>query len=360
MHTKRVFGLALSSVLLIRCLRGIAHAITPITCQPGNAHASLPHLRRALWPALCCCVLAIGMSNISHAQLTYNTSWVGNTWGGIGNASPPPTNTLMQMGISDVFVASNGMVYTDTFWDEAGIECCSYQNGTQVQLAGYTHGWGYYGGYAVTANSSYLYIAEEMQNCGQSDDPNQTTWPVSGTTWYGLTRRPISNISESAPFTGGKGGLGGTLSDNFLIVNSEPNNTAADIQGLAADSTYLYISNPYAGVIDEYNAGTMAFITSWSCPNCSRLAEDGSGNLWVLISGSTPEVLCYNSSGNLQSAKITFASGVIPQALAYNANTGQMMVADGGSDNNIKMYTLSSLKRQPDHRQCDLRQQRRH
>ena len=347
MYTKKVSGSALFRTLLIPCLWGIVHALAALAGRPGGArHGRSTASRRYCWPALCCVMLAIGMTDIVHAQLTYSTSWLGNSFNGITawNGSPP-VNSLMQTFCSAIFVAPNGMVYTDACWDEAAYECCSYQNGTQVQVGGYTHGWGYSGGTAVTANSTYLYVAEEMTNSGS--DPDQTTWPPSGTEWYGLTRRPLSNISTSAPFTGAKGGLGGTLSDSFLIVNTEPYGTAADITGLAADNTYLYVSNPYAGVIDEYNAGTMAFITSWSCPNCGQMAEDGSGNVWVIINGGTPEVLCYNSSGTLQSPSITFASGVVPYAIAYNASTSQMMVSDIGPDYNIKMYTISSLSGSP-------------
>jgi len=293
--------------------------------------------KRFIWFALICTALVINLTRITHAQLDYSTSWVGNTWGGTNNL-------FVQQNVADITVATNGMVYTNTEWEEGGAGVCSYQNGQRVQVAGHTNGWGYHGGDAITANSTYLYFAQYVQRDGGTD-PN--TWPASTNTWYGVARRPLSDITQAASFTGGKGGSGDTLPSSFLLINDVANGTNAAILGLAANGSYLFVSDPFNSRILVYDANSMAYLRQWSCANCYRLALDSSGYLWVLTNGSTPKIIRYDSNGNLQSQQITFASGVVPAAMAYDATNNRLLVADAGANLNIKIYNLGSLSGNP-------------
>ncbi len=58
-----------------------------------------------------------------------------------------------------MYAASDGTVYTNSIWDEAGREARIYKNPDAIGKASNLHGWGRTGGEAVTANSKYLYIA---------------------------------------------------------------------------------------------------------------------------------------------------------------------------------------------------------
>jgi len=57
-----------------------------------------------------------------------------------------------------MYVASDGTVYSNSIWDEAGREAGIYKDGDAIATASNLHGWERTGGEAVTANSKYLYI----------------------------------------------------------------------------------------------------------------------------------------------------------------------------------------------------------
>jgi hypothetical protein len=58
-----------------------------------------------------------------------------------------------------MYAASDGTVYTNSIWDEAGREAGIYKDPDAIGKASNLHGWGRTGGEAVTENSKYLYIA---------------------------------------------------------------------------------------------------------------------------------------------------------------------------------------------------------
>ena len=68
---------------------------------------------------------------------SYRTSWLGNSVG------LPSGN--VQHSIEALAVAGDGMIFTNSLWDESAVEAGIYKNGVRVGNAGYTHGWGCYG-----------------------------------------------------------------------------------------------------------------------------------------------------------------------------------------------------------------------
>ena len=105
----------------------------------------------------------------------------------------------MQNFIDGMYVASDGTVYTNSGWDEAGREVGIYKNGDVIGKASELHGWGRGGGVAVTANSKYLYVAMKQEHSGNAGEE----YPPSGTTWYAVRRYNLSGVP--APFKGGRG-----------------------------------------------------------------------------------------------------------------------------------------------------------
>jgi hypothetical protein len=240
-----------------------------------------------------------------------------------------------------MYVAPDGTVYTDSDWDESGREAGVYKDGNAVANPGRTHGWGNFGGRAVTANSAYLYIGTRMDSQGGGlVDPN--TWPPKGTYWYGISRRPVSNVSSGAPFPGGKGGSGDTVPGSFLIVNQVPEGTDATIAGLTADNSRLYVSNPYANEVRIFDANTMASVGSFSIARPGKLVIDRAGTLWIIQTGTgstPPKVLHYSTAGAQLAQQITTV--VNPQALAID-NQGRLMVAECGPSQQILTFDISS------------------
>ena len=96
-------------------------------------------------------VAALSVTSNPLPNISYKTSWIGNTFGG--------GSKWVQNQISAMYVANDGTVYTNSVWDEAGREAGIYKDGDAIGKASNLHGWERTGGEAVTANSKYLYIA---------------------------------------------------------------------------------------------------------------------------------------------------------------------------------------------------------
>src|ERR1700677_2682189 len=162
---------------------------------------------------------------LAQSQLTYTTSWIGNSFG-FGDGK------WMQQDIQSINVTPNGTVYTNSPWDESGSEIASYQNGNKLAVAGNTHGWGAAGGDAVATNSTYLYAAMSIGN--ESNSLVGTDYPPGNQTWFGITRRLVSNIAAGAPFAYGIANSANATKDSFLRVQAVTAGIDAGIRGLAA------------------------------------------------------------------------------------------------------------------------------
>ena len=137
---------------------------------------------------------------------------VGNTFGG-------KTKWVLQ-DVADLYVDPDGTVFTNVPWDEAGGNVQEYRDGRLVRIAMHTHGWGYEGGEAVTANGKYLFIAQTVDN--ENGGLKGNSWPERGFVWSGVSRRLREDISKGAPFAGGRGREGAVLPGAFLPVVEMP------------------------------------------------------------------------------------------------------------------------------------------
>ena len=166
-------------------------------------------------------VIAMSVTSNPLANISYKTSWIGNTFGG--------GSKWVQIQISAMYVASDGTVYTNSVWDEAGREAGIYKDGDAIAKASNLHGWGRTGGEAVTANSKYLYLAMTQ---GAIDRIILQDYPPSQTNWYCVRRYNLSG--EPAPFAGGRG-----YDKSMLIVS-----TSGQVTGLANAGNELYVTDP--------------------------------------------------------------------------------------------------------------------
>ena len=193
-------------------------------------------MRVQLLPAIVAIGLALVTDSVSSAAdrgtlpataepiLNYTVSWLGNTF-----AEP---NKWVQMDAAAMFVTTDGTVYLNVFWEEGGRNVGIYKGGQCIGNAGHTHGWGYEGGEAVTANDKYLFIAQHVNNEGGGLN-SPKTWPPKGKGWTGVSRR--FRDGRPAPFAGGKGGDGDTLKGCFLPVNEFDEKAPVAITGMASD-----------------------------------------------------------------------------------------------------------------------------
>lgn len=306
-------------------------------------------MTRAIMFSLTLCIMA-ALHPAAAQQLHYSTSWVGNSFGGV-KMSDAPYHNHVQISADDVFVASDGTVYTDTGWDEDGLEAGFYRNGrVQGALEILSHGWGRQGGGAVTASSKYVFAAMAQNgDDGANAEQNANAkpqYPPAHTQWYCVRR--FTRSGQSAPFPAGYGIKNDMLIVNTVIKSGDAKPTDAGytdegVKGLAADSAgRLFVSDAAHNHIKVYDAETMTQTASWPCERPGKLASEDSRHLWVLQSGNAeqpPRIARYDTLTGLPlTQKIVGNSGWNPIGMTIDPR-GRMLVADSGPDQDIKFYT---------------------
>ena len=259
--------------------------------------------------------------------LTDTTSWLGNSFGGANQKH-------VQSNIAAIFVAEDGTVYCNTIWDEGGREGGIYRNGDVIgQLQG-THTAGRVGGLAVTSNEKYVFASlVQLSLDGAFQGEN---FPPMQVNWYGVSR--FDREGNPVPFADGK-----SEDANLLKVNEEPAGGYADfsdanVAGLAADRTHLYLSNPMTSEILVYDPEQMQPIGRWPVERPGKLRLDRSGNLWVIQTGDEqhhPRLIKFRSDGTALPQVIEDVDDPVGMAIDRQ---GRLLVADNGVNQQIRIY----------------------
>ncbi|MEH1922692.1 hypothetical protein [Nostoc sp.] len=248
----------------------------------------------------------------------YKTSWIGNTFGS--------GNLRVQNNIEAMYVAPDGTVYTNSHWDEAGMEAGIYKDGKVIGAIGDTHGWSRGGGKAVTVNSKYIYIAMTQGSRGKTNED----YPPEGTTWHCVRRYDLSG--KPAPFPNGRGW------DKSMLITS----TKSEVTGLATVESELYVSDFAANRIRVYDTDTMKELRSFTIANPGAITIDPQKNLWIIQSknGKNPaKILHYSQSGKQLPQQI--ADIVEPTAIAVDRE-GKLLVAENGPRQQMLIYDIKS------------------
>jgi hypothetical protein len=278
------------------------------------------------------------IASLAQTRLTYTTSWIGNSFG-FGDGK------WVQLDIQAMGVALDGTVYTNAPWDESGSELGVYRDGDKIGIAGQTHGWGNRGGDAVATNHAYLYAAMSIEN--ENDRLLGADYPPKGRTWFGITRRPLRDITRGAPFAGGIANSSNSVKDSFLLLNAAATGTDAAIRGLAANEDELYVADTYRDQIIVFDAITMKRLRSWSVPSPSRIAIGSDDTLWVLRnfrSARGPNIAHYTAYGAL----LADAPRMPPSSVAVDlaiGPSGQLFVADNGPAQQILIFGRMARKK---------------
>jgi hypothetical protein len=257
-------------------------------------------------------------------------SWIGNSLSG--------KPAWVQQDVEGLWVETDGTVFTNVRWDEAGGNVQQYRDGQLLAMAGHTHGWGYEGGEAIAANSQYLFIVQNVDNEGGG--LKGSSWPPKGFTWSGISRRRRGDITRPAPFPNGHGKEGDVLQGAFLPVAEIPQGGQGNLRGLWATETELFVSSPFDGLIKVYDTQSMRLLRSWAVARPDRLCQDRSARVWVLQrpqAAAAWKALCFTTAGKPLPPTIEFASGMSPTAIAIDARN-RLLVADAGADQQIKIF----------------------
>ncbi|WP_242040303.1 hypothetical protein [Anabaena subtropica] len=255
---------------------------------------------------------------------TYKTDWIGNTFTG--------ANKWVQNYIEAMYVTPNGIIYTNSHWDEAGAEASIYKDGRVIGMLSDIHGWSRSGGKAVTADSKYIYIAMSQGSVGKIDKD----YPPEGTTWYCVRRYDLSG--KPAPFTGGIGW------DKSMLLTS----IKGEVTGLVTRDKNLYISDSGTNKIRVFNTDTMKELRNFSVARPGGIAIDKQGNLWIIQkkdANNPAKILRYSTSGKQLPQQIT--NVVVPEAIAVD-NQGRLLVAENGPLQQVLIYSITDKPLQVD------------
>ena len=283
-----------------------------------------------LGAAIIFCHCLLPLTGYAQSQLTYSTSWIGNSFG-FGDGK------WMQQDIQAIAVGADGAVFTNAPWDESGSEIAAYRGGDKIGVAGFTHGWGAAGGDAVAVNHTYLYAAMSIGN--ENNKLVGADYPPAGQTWFGITRRTLANLSAGVPFSAGVGNSANATKNSFLPVDTVTTGTDAAIRGLAATDNELYLSDTYANRIVVLNANTMQPLRSWSVSSPGRIAIDTDSTLWVIsgISSGNLTILHFGADGAALAGALPLPAGAVPADIAVTP-AGQILVADNGPSQQILVF----------------------
>ncbi|MBK1986711.1 hypothetical protein A0J48_004005 [Sphaerospermopsis aphanizomenoides BCCUSP55] len=251
---------------------------------------------------------------------TYKTSWLGNT---IGKGK-----LRVQNNVESIYVTTNGEIYTNSYWDEAGGEAGIYKDGKVIGFLEDLHGWYRLGGKAVTANSKYIYVA--MTQGGMKD--SKDGYPPEGKTWYCVRRYNLAG--KPVPFPEGNGW------DKSMLITSEKN----EVTGLATVGNKLFVSNAAANIVRIYNTETMQQMGSFAVTNPGGIAIDPQGDLWIVQNkkGSTGgKIVHYSQTGKKLPQQIVDV--VDPTAIAIYKQD-RLLVAENGIRQQVLIY---NIKNQP-------------
>ncbi|WP_341317867.1 SMP-30/gluconolaconase/LRE-like region family protein [Paraburkholderia sp. IMGN_8] len=251
---------------------------------------------KRIYTALLAAILVATIAPECQAQ--YTTAWMANTFGTnanrVGNAA------------RSMWVASEGVIYTASMWDENEGGVAMYQNGQNIGSLG-AHGE--FQGGAITGNATSIFAALQFNKTHGSGKVGR----------YDRTSR---------------------TSDLLIAVSATTTERRADvITGLATSGSLLYASDfPGNRVRVFTTAGVWQRDISVSGPGA--LAVDGAGNIWV-AQKNLGTIVEFNPAGaSLNTIQMSAASR--PSALFFDAVNTQLMVGDEGPDMNIKIYNVAS------------------
>lgn len=268
---------------------------------------------------------------------TYQTTWLGNSFSSVDDK-------WVQNNITSISVLVDGTVYTNSLWDEATREISMYKNGAATGRAVNTHGFGRLGGYSIASDGEYVYADMRQSGCdGGNQDLNlngKRQYPDCGPVWHAVRRLKLD--ATPAPLPGGYGVDGSML---LIALTSEKLDASRVIAGLAVKDGELFVSIQLTDTIAVYNAAeaSAAPLRTWAVHRPRAITFDKSGNLWVIQEGipgqTAAKILSYTTTGQLLPQYIALSPEADPIALAVSSS-GQLLIADNGRDQNIKIYKI--------------------
>jgi hypothetical protein len=228
-----------------------------------------------------------------------------------------PGKLWVQNDVEALVIGEDGLIYTNSGWDEAGREAGIYRDGRPVGLLDGLHGWGRRGGAGIALAGDYVYAA--MSQAGGYKYPDED-YPPPGEKWFGVAR--YRTDGKEARWRGGRG-YAGSLA---LLSKEHP------VTGLVRYGDRIAVAVSGENAVFLLDANTMETSARWEVDSPGALVVWGD-TLWCLPTNGGP-ILEIGPDGQLTGRNISS----VPEAKAIAAGKDRLYVADGGRSQQILVF----------------------
>jgi len=268
-------------------------------------------------------------------NLTVTTTWLGNT---LSRSNASDQLTYLQSVIEGIYVAPDGRVYAQSYWEEGQKGVGIYKNGDAIGICDgsgctFSHG-------GVTGDGTYVYFATYS---GVSSHVRRVT--LDGKLASGGNDIPIST---NEPFVDTNGNQVRDWNETYTDVNGDGAYEQSTIMGLAVYGTELFVTDGANGKIHVFNKdfSSSTELRNWSVTRPGDMVADTSGNIWMVQKaggGQAAKIVCYNRvTGDVitEINTTTDANLTDPRGMAING-AGQLLVADNGPNMQVHIFNIT-------------------
>lgn len=228
-----------------------------------------------------------------------------------------PGEVWIQNDVRALAVAADGLIFTNSGWDEAGREAGIYREGRPVGMFEGLHGWGRRGGPGIALADGFVFLA--MSQAGGYKYP-EDDYPPPGENWFGVAR--YTPEGKLVRWQGGRGHAGAMA----LLSKQHP------VTGMTRFGNQIAVAVAGENAIFLFDPETMEEAARWEIKSPGPLVAWGE-TLWCLPSGGGAP---FEIGREGQPTGRTIPGIVDGAAIA--AVPDRLYVADGGPSQQIVIF----------------------
>ena len=228
-----------------------------------------------------------------------------------------PGEVWIQNDVRALAVAADGLIFTNSGWDEAGREAGIYREGRPVGMFEGLHGWGRRGGPGIALADGFVFLA--MSQAGGYKYP-EDDYPPPGENWFGVAR--YTPEGKFVRWQGGRGHAGAMA----LLSKQHP------VTGMTRFGNQIAVAVAGENAISLFDPETMEEAARWEIKSPGPLVAWGE-TLWCLPSGGGAP---FEIGRDGQPTGRTIPGIVDGAAIA--AVPDRLYVADGGPSQQIVIF----------------------
>lgn len=204
-----------------------------------------------------------------------------------------------------------------------------------------------------TANPQVKFYVRPVEGGGKGQSTVQVATDDTNVYWAGIDPYSVirssfvfaTKVSDDTEVSFSNGAplsttIGPKYSSAINVVNNNSSVSTSFITGMAVQKSgnYLFVSRKLSNTVYVLDKTTGALVQTLAVTAPRALAVDGNDNLWMISGTTTVAKYTVNANGTFAAPSITLAGLVRPLALAVSPNNATVVVADGGTSQQIKAF----------------------